>query len=303
MGHDQYKRLIGFLAILLVCTLGVFAQEPTPFIRFFSSKEYSKELRAIEISNGTTLDKINAKIKLSSTYKNQEDLINALSAKIDQLGETAQLRYLLGGANGIKALQMAKLFSLPYVKAMLSNFHRAVVIDSTYTPALEAIVEALCQVPSVLGGDLKEAKHYADILHRQSAIEGLFAYGFIAETKKSKKNDYYHEAFSQLETINFCSTDLTHFFSKKSMNFPYKIAEISVHHNLNPTIGLCAINYFIANKTPNYNLPVEWMYYRKGQLLEQLGKREQALKWLNKAMALNPNFLAAKNYIKSIHQK
>ncbi len=52
----------------------------------------------------------------------------------------------------------------------------------------------------------------------------------------------------------------------------------------------------------NYNLPVEWMYYRKGQLLDQLGHREQALIWLNKAVVENANFTNAINYINSIQK-
>lgn len=303
MGNDQLKRLIRVSIFLCTFTLGIVAQEKTPFIRFVRSQQYTQEMRAIETSNGTAIEKINAKIFLSSKHKNQEDLIDALTTKIELTGETSKLRYLLGGANGIKALQMAKLFSLPYVKVMLNNFNRAVAIDSTYTPALEAIVEALCQLPSVLGGDFAQAKHYAEMLYRQRPIEGLFALGYVAKAQKNNTNPHYEEAFQQLKLINFCAMDLDNFFANKSMNFPYKIAEISVHHKLNPTIGLCAIDYFIANRTVNYNLPVEWIYYRKGQLLDQLGHREQALIWLNKAVVENANFTNAINYINSIQKK
>lgn len=302
MDYDQRKPLIGRWGILFFFCLGVCAQDTTPFLNFTPSKEYRQALRAIETTEGTPLDKINAKIKLSSKHKNQEDLIQALSAKIELEGENAQLRYLLGGANGIKAIQTAKLFALPYVRAMLHNFHRAVAIDSTYTPALEAIVEALCQVPPILGGSLSEATAYADILYQQSTIEGLFAYGLIAETKKNKENVYYQTAFEQMETMHLCSTDLTAFFANKSMNFPYKVAEISIRYNLYPALGHCAIDYFIANRTSNYNLPIEWLYYRKGQLLVQLGQPKEAMTWMTKALDHNPNFSLVKNYIKTIEK-
>ena len=50
------------------------------------------------------------------------------------------------------------------------------------------------------------------------------------------------------------------------MNFPYKIAEISAYNGIAAPIGICAIDYFIKNQTPFYNMPIEWAYFRKAQL-------------------------------------
>ena len=85
------------------------------------------------------------RLQLASKYKVQDDLIKALEEKNRLQGESAQLRYLLGGANGIKALQVNKMFSITYVKAMLENFKRA-MLDPNHLPALEAYIESLCMV-------------------------------------------------------------------------------------------------------------------------------------------------------------
>lgn len=285
---------------LLIFLLSTFinAQSSTPFLTFEKSEAYALKRKQIEVSKGTPLDKTTAKIVLAATHKNQDDLIEALSKKIEISGETAPLRYRLGGANGIRALQVAKFFSIPYVKAMLKNFHRAVAIDSTYTPAIEAAVESLCKVPSVLGGDLSRAKKYAELLSRQNRIEGYFAKGFIAHHQKREAIGIYKKAFEILEKNDFCQQDLEIFFQAKSLNFPYKIAEISATYQLHPSIGICAIDYFIANSNAFYNLPMEWVYYRKGQLFQQLGNKKQALESVNKALEINPNFTQAMQFVK-----
>ena len=286
--------------IALLFSFYLHGQSATPFLTFESSNAYDLKREQIETSHTSKLDKITARIELAATYKNQDHLIEALEEKIKLSGESAPLRYRLGGANGIKALQVAKFFSIPYVKQMLKNFHRAVAIDSTYTPAIEAVIESLCKVPTVLGGDSARAKKYAEILYRQDRVEGYFAKGFIASQEKKNALFFYQKAFEVLVEDDFCQRDLKHYFELKSLNFPYKIAEISATYELYPLIGICAIDYFIANKTPFYNLPMEWSYFWKGQLLQQLGKKKEAFQSINKALEINPNFTEAKQFIKTV---
>ena len=285
--------------VVLLFSIYLHGQSTTPFLTFESSKAYDLKRQQIEASQTSRLDKTNARILLAATYKNQDDLIESLEEKIKLSGENAPLRYRLGGANGIKALQVAKFFSIPYVKAMLENFHRAVAIDSTYTPAIEGAIESLCKVPTVLGGDLARAKEYAEMLFRQDRVKGYFAKGFIAFQEKKNALFFYQKAFEVLVEDDFCQRDLKLYFQSKSLNFPYKIAEVSATNELYPAVGICAINYFIANQTPFYNLPIEWSYFRKSQLLQQLGKKEEATQSINKALEINPNFAEAKQFIKA----
>ena len=57
-----------------------------------------------------------------------------------------------------------------------------------------------------------------------------------------------------------------------------------------PEVGLCAINYFIEKASLYYNLPMEWAYYRKGQLLKRQGEDVLAKSMFKKALEINPKF-------------
>ena len=293
-----------FAFFLIFFSVFVLGQEKAPFLQFdlANKTRYVQQKRAIEQLPSGSSEKINLRIRLASRYKAQEDLIAALENKLDIQGENVQLRYLLGGANGIKALQVNKMFSIPYVNAMLENFEQALTLDSKHLPALEAYVEALCMVPSLLGGDRNMAKQYAKQLKELDPVQGFFAMGFIASIEEQNKQakDYFKKAFETLETQSFCTQKLADYFMKSSMNFPYKMAEISTAYQLSPEIGLCAINYFIDQYSPFDTLPLEWAYFQKAQLLIALGKKPAASLALKESLAINPAFERAKKWQKTL---
>ena len=97
-----------------------------------------------------------------------------------------------------------------------------------------------------------------------------------------------------LEELDFCHTDKEVFFKNKSLNFSFKIAEASVRFGIYPQLGLCAIDYFIAHKSDAYNIPFEWAYYRKAQLLLLLKDKIAAEKAIENALVIEPNFDKAK---------
>ena len=294
-------RLVFFLMFISGLVLG---QEKAPFKQFdeANTKEYTSQKKAIEQSKNTALEKINLRLLLASKYKVQDDLIAALEDKIQLQGESAQLRYLLGGANGIKALQVNKMFSITYVKAMLENFKRALMLDPNHLPALEAYIEALCMVPSLLGGDIEKAKQFAAQLMRLDPVQGSFALGFIAsiETTDKQAKDNFTKAFNLLEQQSFCSQNLEEYFAKSSMNLPYKMAETSIAYQLSPATGLCAINFFIEQFTPYDNIPLEWAYYQKAQLLNALGKIDAARLAIKVSLEINPAFEIAKQWQRTL---
>ena len=147
-------RWVVFFFFLL--SLGTTAQERPIFERFDErlAAEYKQKYREIEKSSASEMEVLEQKIKLSTAYKEYDDLMDALEDKL-AITETAELRYYLGGINGIKALSVYRLFALPYVRSMLYNFKQAIALDPTYTPAIEAYIESLCLVPSIIGEMLK----------------------------------------------------------------------------------------------------------------------------------------------------
>ena len=287
-------RWVVFFFLFSVATL---AQERPIFERFNErlTKEYKQKYLEIEKSSANEMQILDQKIKLATAYNEYNDLIEALEDKI-KIAETAELRYYLGGINGIKALSVYRLFALPYVRSMLYNFKKAIALDPKYTPAIEAYIESLCLVPSIIGGDVEKAIQLSDKLMQLNRVEGCFSKGFISKSLGEDEAAVaaYSQGFMALEELDFCHTDKEVFFKNKSLNFSFKIAEASVRFGIYPQLGLCAIDYFIAHKSDAYNIPFEWAYYRKAQLLLLLKDKIAAEKAIENALVIEPNFDKAK---------
>ncbi|MDA8924186.1 hypothetical protein OAC17_03335 [Flavobacteriaceae bacterium] len=304
MGVDQRtNRIKGFLFLFFTAVF-CFAQESPPFLESDTTKRklYEFQIKEVLNSEASPLEKVEQKIALASVYKEQKDVLAALQEKLILVGESAELFYLIAGTNGIIALQTNPLFSIPNVKAMLKNFDQSIKTDPSFVPSYEAYIEALCMVPSLLGGGIDKAKELAFKLEQLSPVQGYFAQGYIAKTLADdiKAMTYYTKGFDLLIKKNFCGIDLPEFFASKSMNFPYKIAEISAHNGIAAPIGICAIDYFIKNQTSLYNMPIEWAYFRKAQLHVLQAEDAEAQKWISKALEINPNFEQAK-FFKQTH--
>lgn len=275
-------------------------QEKTPFKQFNPEdrKAYTESKRGIEQQNLPLIEELNERIKLASRFKHQEDLIKSLEQKIALVGENARLRYLLGGANGIKALQVSKMFSISYVKAMLFNFERSVELNPNYLPALEAYIESLSMVPSLLGGSMEKATQLANDLMEQNKEQAYFSLGFItaAQGQEKEASLLYFKALEHLRQMELCDQNLADYFLPFSMNFSYKIAAISAQQKAFSPLGLCAINHFIAGYSPFHNLPLEWAFYQKARLLYQLNEKKAARIAIEKALSINPIFETGKSW-------
>ncbi len=277
-----------------------FRPRKTPFKQFNPENKRLIQKQSEQLNNKIVplTEQLQERIELASRYQHQEDLIKGLEQKINLVGENARLRYLLGGANGIKALEVSKLFSIPFVKAMLFNFERSIALNPLYLPAYEAYIESLSMVPSLLGGSLDKARQLANKLMEKDKIQAFFALGFIAASQgeKEQANTLYVKGLELLEQKGFCDQNLTDFFSNSSMNYPYKIAEKSANQQQASQVGLCAINYFIEQYSPFHNLPLEWAYYQKARLLHQLNNSSAAKIAIEKALSINANFNIGKSW-------
>jgi hypothetical protein len=84
------------------------------------------------------------------------------------------------------------------------------------------------------------------------------------------------------------------------MNLPYKIAETSTIYQLSPSIGLCVINHFIEQFTLYDNIPLEWAYFQKAQLLFVLGEVNAARLAIKTSLEINPAFEVAKKWQRTL---
>ena len=73
----------------------------------------------------------------------------------------------------------------------------------------------------------------------------------------------------------------------------YQIGKISAQYNLEPEYGIECLSEYLANYSIKDGVPKDWAYYRLAQIYKNLGKKQIALTWINKALIDRKDFKEA----------
>jgi tetratricopeptide (TPR) repeat protein len=146
-----------------------------------------------------------------------------------------------------------------------------------------------------------------------SPVDGYLANGYIAEYSDRPKDAerFYKQAISiggsvhtfeklsgfyentnqpqkAIETI----TDCLKVHDRNQLH--YQIGKIAAQYDLNAELGISCLHKYIENHSVRDGVPIDWAYYRLAQIYKNMGQKEDALLWINRAMANRPDFKEAK---------
>ncbi|MFT4848201.1 MAG: tetratricopeptide (TPR) repeat protein [Sediminicola sp.] len=72
-----------------------------------------------------------------------------------------------------------------------------------------------------------------------------------------------------------------------------QIGKIAAQYNIDPEFGLQSLQEYVKNHSVKDGVPIDWAYFRMAQIYKNLGKKENALFWINKALSTRPDFKEA----------
>ncbi len=79
---------------------------------------------------------------------------------------------------------------------------------------------------------------------------------------------------------------------RNSLN--YQIGKIAAQYNLDAELGINCLQAYIENYSVRDGVPKDWAYYRLAQIYKNMGKKDTALRWINKALSDRPDFKEAR---------
>jgi tetratricopeptide (TPR) repeat protein len=244
-----------------------------------------------------------------------EDLV-----AIDEINANYHFKY--GGATSMKALGISKVRALLYVSDIREAFETAAVLDPLHLETRWALVEFYIQLPGIIGGSEAKAIKYANELGEISPVDGYLANGYIAEytERPLDAENFYKKAIevggslhtydklyklyeknNQPEEAIETSTRSLKVHKRNQLN--YQIGKIAAQYNIDPELGLYSLEEYVKNHSVNDGVPKDWAYFRMAQIYKNLGKKENALLWINKALSSRPDFkeaLEEKTIIKAL---
>lgn len=214
---------------------------------------------------------------------------------------------------GMKALEISRIRALGMIGSIKKHFLKAAKLDPNHIEVRWALVEFYIQLPGIIGGSERKAIRYANELGKISPVDGYLANGYIAEYSKRPKDaekfykmaikvggsPHTYEKLSTLyennnqpkEAIQTASQSLE---IHKRNQINYQIGKISAQYNLDAELGINCLQAYIENHSVKDGVPKDWAYYRLAQIYKNIGEKEKALQWIDKALTDRPDFKEAK---------
>lgn len=298
-----------FLYLLFFPVL-VFGQNSLDDVEpLFQKKEFKKaEILIIKYlqSNPNNLKAVEL---LGDAYGHQEkwdDAIRNYKKLVEANDSHANYHYKYAGALGMKALKN-KFKAIGFIGDIKKHFIKAVELETNHIDARWALVELYMQLPGVFGGSKTKSLHYAQELENLSKVDGYLAKGYIYEYDNQSElaEKYYKIAIKEGGSL-VCFNKLTNFYESK--NEPqkaiknieeaqdkhqrnalhYQIGKVAAEYNIELQKGEQCLHRYLKNYSAEDGVPKAWAHYRLAQINMHKKNQEEALKYINLAIAELP---------------
>jgi len=228
-----------------------------------------------------------------------EAAVKAGEKAVESYPDDARLWVWLGRAYGRRALEANLLARAGWAGKTRDAWEKAVELDPNNLDARFDLIQYYLQAPAMLGGGVDKAKAQAEAITQMNAAHGKIALGSIAMTQKDKAGAEaaWREAIGLAPTdprarnawSSFLSREerwdeLLAFWNEQAAAYPdesivqFQLGRASAVSGRNLEQGLAAFDRFLTMPKPAEDLLVngaaEW---RRGQVLEKLGRTDDAL--------------------------
>lgn len=314
MNHIDFFRKV----IVLLLLLPLFAVAQTNYQQaeeYFKQENFSKAKPIFEKYLKQNPGDKKTREYLGDIAGYQKDWDTAISyykSLVNEEESNANYHFKYGGALGFKALSVSRIRVVSYIGDIKHHLERAAALDPKHIETRWALVEFYIQLPGIIGGSEKKAIAYADELGTISKVDEFLAKGYIAEYSGRPKDaeKYYkkaievggsphtYEKLAGLYEKNNQPKEALETTSKslkihKRNQLNYQIGKISAQYNLEPEYGIECLSEYLANYSIKDGVPKDWAYYRLAQIYKNLGKKQIALTWINKALIDRKDFKEA----------
>lgn len=235
--------------------------------------------------------------------KKWDEAIVLYKKLVERKPNDANLHYKYGGALGMKALSVSKIKALGIIGDVKDAFLKAAELDPNHIDTRWALVELYMQLPGIIGGSKSKSFKYANELEVLSKVDGYLAKGYIYEYDDEPElaEKYYKLAIETGGSLT-CYDKLTDLYEKEKQPdkaitnleasgekhqrnaMHYQIGKVCAEYNIKLEKGEQCLLVYIENYSAKDGVPKAWAYYRLAQIYKFKKNKEDALKWIDKAI-------------------
>lgn len=304
--YEQMKKLVLFL---LFPFLAIGQSDLDVIESLFETNQFEKA--EVIVLNYLKTDPNNLKAieLLGDAYGYQKEWDNAISEYeklVDLSPKTANYHYKYGGVSGMKALEN-KFKAIGFIGDVKEAFLKAAELDPNHIETRWALVELYMQLPGIFGGSNNKALHFAQELENLSKVDGYLAKGYIYEYDNEPElaEAYYKKAIKDGGSLT-CFNKLTNLYENESEPqkaianieaaqkkhernaLHYQIGKVAAEYNIELQKGERCLQIYLKNHSTEDGVPKAWAHYRLAQIHTHKNNKQEALKYIDLAIAELP---------------
>ncbi|WP_337992837.1 tetratricopeptide repeat protein [Flavivirga sp. 57AJ16] len=276
----------------------------------FQNKQFNKAEQLVSNYLKTHPNDLRAIELLGDAYGHQKKWDAAIlqyKKLVNNKGNHANYHYKYGGALGMKALSVSKLRALGFIGDVKEAFLKAAELDKNHIEVRWALVELYMQLPGIIGGSKSKSLYYAEELEALSKVDGYLAKGYVYEYDDEPElaEKYYKMAIKEGGSVT-CFNKLTTLYEnekepekaienieaahkKHQRNaMYYQIGKVAAEYNIELQKGAQCLLIYLENHSAKDGVPKAWAHYRLAQIYMHKKNKQEALKYIELAIAELP---------------
>ncbi|MDO5978037.1 tetratricopeptide repeat protein [Flavivirga spongiicola] len=276
----------------------------------FQKKQFNKAEQLVSDYLKTHPNNLQAIELLGDAYGHQKKWDGAIlqyEKLVNNKEHHANYHYKYGGALGMKALSVSKLKALGIIGDVKEAFLKAAELDKNHIGTRWALVELYMQLPGIIGGSKSKSLRYAEELEVLSKVDGYLAKGYVYEYDDEPElaEKYYKMAIKEGGSVT-CFNKLTVLYEnekepekaienieaahkKHQRNaMHYQIGKVAAEYNIELQKGERCLQTYLENHSAEDGVPKAWAHYRLAQIHVHKQNKQEALKYIELAIAELP---------------
>ena len=306
-----------FLFFLLSISIGFSQSKYEQAKSLLNQKDYSKAEHMLELelkNNSNDLEFIELLGDVYGQQKKWDEAIVQYKKLVKAKPNVANYQYKFGGATGMKALIVNKFAALALIGDVKKAFLKASQLDVNHIEVRWAMVELYMQLPGFVGGSKSKSLRYANELEALSKVDGYLAKGYIYEYDDEPElaEKFYLKAIKVGGSLN-CYEKLTQLYENEKQpekavanleqaklkhqrnSLHYQIGKVCAEYNVQIDKGEQCLLVYLDNYSAKDGIPKAWANYRLAQIYKYKKSKNQALKYIDLAIAELPKIKVFKN--------
>lgn len=243
---------------------------------------------------------------------NIDQAIEAGEAAVETLERNAHAWFWLGRAYAQQAMRAGMLSKPKWAGKTREAYEQAVALDPTHLDARFDLMQYYVMAPGFLGGGADKAQAQASALRQQDPMMGKLAEAVLAQhdDRPADAERAYRDALALAPAHPRAQVSLSMYLQRDPPRWDevetlwtqvlaknpddllahYQLARVAALSGKDPAAGLAHMDRYLAD--PAYRseyTSIAGAQWRRGQLLEKLGRRDEALAAYGEAVRLQPS--------------